>query len=207
MAYICLNTIQCFPKLWDRASGKIEKSDYRNSRTYQLLVKTLTQPGDSYSAVVTYPHRRFFGIGEDHDHVYRKHVYGREPFHRFLALECLIEDEHSILDTDQVRSMLCFKGLPVELALDIMEFADYTPKRRLNVPHDPFHPSNRNELDRYIKYCWQLLVRCDMMARELDMKINWEDQVTYCICQLWEARDLYNRILVRRLDDDRVVFV
>lgn len=66
--------------------------------------------------------------------------------------------------------MLCLKGLPVELALDAMEIADYKrPKSKLNTPHDPLHPSNREELGKYLKYCWQTVVRCSTIATELEM--------------------------------------
>lgn len=81
--------------------------------------------------------------------------------------------------------MLCFKGLPIELALDVMELAGYEAKRRLNIPHDPLHPYNRKELAQYLKYCWQLLVRCDMMAKALDMKIPWKVLISSSIVRLW----------------------
>lgn len=84
--------------------------------------------------------------------------------------------------------MLCRKGLPVELAVEIMALAEYEPSRRLKVPHDPFHRDNRKELVEYLKYCWQVLVRCDMMARALDIVIPWVGLVTQCIVQLWACK-------------------
>lgn len=194
------------------------------------MVRNVTQQCRT-SEVATYPHRRFFGIEDDqfrgsdyfcikdqghwlrlgphankYGYVHGKHVYGKVPFHDFLTLECPTTHEPAVLDIDQVRSILCSKGLPIELAFDVMEFADYTPKWRLNVPHDPFHPSNREELDRYLKYCWQLVVRCDVVAKGLSMKIYWEDLVTDCISQLWEARESNHRKLVMLNDDDDPVF-
>lgn len=82
-----------------------------------------------------------------------KHVYGKLPFDEFLVLERPSEHEPAGSDVAIVRNVLCSKGLPVELALDIIEFADYTPTQGLNVSRDPFHPSNRDELHRYLKYC------------------------------------------------------
>lgn len=69
----------------------------------------------------------------------------------------------------------------MELALNVMELAGYEPKRRLNNPHDPLYPCNRKELAQYLKYCWQILVRCDMMAKALDIEIPWKDR-------LWQHR-------------------
>lgn len=223
LAYVCLNTVYCFPELWDSASGKNQLSDYRNTRSYQLMIMGSTRPGGA-SHVVAYPHRQFFGIkgpgtisfstpsrawkfrwGQYADkwgRIELGKVYGKVSFGDFLAMQNLAEYEPALLDTEEVRSMLCFKGLPVELALDVMELADYTPRRRLNVPHDPFHPSNTEELAKYLKYCWQLLVRCDMMANELGIKLDWEDAVIECVRQLWEAKDLNHRRLTKLGSDD-----
>lgn len=87
-------------------------------------------------------------------------------------------------------------GLPVELALDIMAFADYKPpKGKLNIPHDPLHPSNGAALRQYLKYCWQSMVRCYTMATELGMDpidpedtfngINWKNLVGEAIIDLF----------------------
>lgn len=32
-------------------------------------------------------------------------------------------------------------------------------------PREPFHPCNRDELVRYLTYCWQVLVRCNVMGQ------------------------------------------
>lgn len=166
MAYICLNTIHCFPEIWDKASGKVEMEDYRHSGIYQFVVRHLTA---RWRGVLAYPHRFFFGIKEGQfnntkefqipregrpqwkpliqkdGRIEGKHVYGKLPFDEFLALEYPAEHEPGLSDVDIVRNVLCWKGLPVELALDIMDFADYTPKQRLKVSRDPFHPSRRAE--------------------------------------------------------------
>lgn len=106
----------------------------------------------------------------------------------FLTLERPLEHLPDVSDVCSTRWMLCRMGLPVELAMQIMEFAGYEPKRRLKIPHDPFHASNKEELAQYLKYCWQILVRCDMMAKVLDMKIDWEKQVAKCIIGLWDCQ-------------------
>jgi hypothetical protein len=48
--------------------------------------------------------------------------------------------------------MLCQKVLPVQLAMDIMELADYTPKRVLRFYTTPFHGEDRDELAIYLEY-------------------------------------------------------
>lgn len=96
-------------------------------------------------------------------------------------------------DVDEVRGMLGRKGLPAELALDVTELAGYEVPRR--VPHDPLHPLNRNDLARYLKYCWQILIRCDMLAKALDIKLHWKSLVADCITMFCEqevpASNLY----------------
>lgn len=51
-----------------------------------------------------------------------------------------------------VRGILISKELPVELAVKIMQYAHYEANRRLTVLRDPFHPSNREELVKYLNY-------------------------------------------------------
>jgi hypothetical protein len=192
------------------------------------MITGSTQPGDT-SHVVAYPHRQFFGIKDpgpksiyapsrawklqwgqytDKSGDFRiEKIYGKVSFGDFLAMQDLAGYEPALSDTEQVRSILCSKGLPVELALDIMDFADYKSKRRLNIAHDPLHTSNGEELAKYLKYCWQLLVRCDMMAKELGMEIDWEDMVTECVRELWEARELNHKRLTKWCADrERCVF-
>lgn len=220
MAYICLNTIHCFPELWDNVSGKATKEDYRHSRIYQFMVRNLTS---QWRSILVYPHRFFFGITEHQAELQPKnefmvrreewrphfpwrrfdrgnpslklegrYVYGTLPFDEFIDLEWHDDYLPGPFDVDIVRHVLCLKGLPVELALEIMAFADYTPKQRLKVLRDPFHPSNREELNQYLKYCWQLLVRCDVVAKEVGKKIDWEQAVARCMNTLWDDRGDWN---------------
>ena len=78
-------------------------------------------------------------------------------------------------DVPQVQQILSSRGLPAELVLDIMELAGYhAGEGRLKVPHDPFHRENRDELAKYLKYCWELLVRCEMLANVIGKVIPWE---------------------------------
>lgn len=172
-AYIGLNVIYCFPETWDPASGKSDIWDYRRSLFYKSLVKVCTKRQDC-SEIPTYPHRYFFGVADHQAPSYRA------PPSVVIPTEYMPVSD----DVDDVRGMLCRKGLPVELALDVMEFAGYQVPRR--VPHDPFHPFNRNDLARYLKYCWQILVRCDMLAKALNIKLYWKALVADCIAAFCE---------------------
>lgn len=198
-AYISLNILYCFPALWDSASSSSNRPvDYRSTKLYQLMLRSCTW-SDCTSEVANYPHRVFFGIG---DHQFKSYAriepefalkympadtkvsmsdfrirfpYGQAPFQDFLNSER--HDTGYLPDVSAValvRHMLYSKGLPVELVDDVMEKADYTVKRRLVYPHDPFHPGNVNELQKYLKNCWRLLINCNMMADALGISIEWE---------------------------------
>ncbi|KAJ6020776.1 hypothetical protein N7540_006280 [Penicillium herquei] len=212
-AYICLNTIYCFPEIWDYKSGRNEESDYRNSKFYQYTLRTCTGTGQ-VSEVSAYPHRQFFGIGDmqfggefvspklkkehwviipnDRQPETKYHSlgyghYGKLPIEDFLTLEddSLPGRQTGQSDVFLVQDYLYRKGLPMELVLDIMRLAKYEPLGRLSEPHDPFHPSNREELSKYLTYCWQLLIRCEIMAKALGMKIKWKDHISNCIVEFW----------------------
>ncbi|GFF40610.1 hypothetical protein IFM46972_06266 [Aspergillus udagawae] len=214
-AYICLNTIYCFPKIWDDASGRTAEMDYRNTKFYQYTLRTCTGTGQT-SEVSTYPHRQFFGIGNNQfkgEYCYpkvrsthwlrwadkklqdnrwhycrRADHYGKVPIDEFLTLEneMFVGHQPGLSDVALVRDYLFQKGLPAELVLNVMELAGYEPVGgRLNEPHDPFHPSNRKELALYLTYCWRLLVHCDVMAKALGMKLPWEELLGDCIADFW----------------------
>jgi hypothetical protein len=165
--------------------------------------------------VSAYPHRQFFGIsdtqfGGEYSHpmvrsrhwlrwdyerrhkgtrYYSRRIdhYGKVPIDEFLTLEDETVPNHQPGSSDViiVQEILYQKGLPAELVLEVMKLAGYKPLGRLSEPHDPFHISNRRELARYITYCWQLLVRCDMMAKALDMEIPWKELLGNCIADFW----------------------
>lgn len=159
------------------------------------------------SEVVTYPHRQFFGIEDGQFRVYPRlldpwlniigrYPYGLIPIEEFLNCEVLTENKPRSSDIPQVQQILYSKGLPMELVLHIMAIAEYVPRGRLQVPHDPFHPDNRDELAKYLKYCWQLLVRCDMIASALGMEIPWHTLISATLVELfscgprrWYAKD------------------
>ncbi|KAJ5983678.1 hypothetical protein N7481_005777 [Penicillium waksmanii] len=222
--YICLNVAYCFPELCDPKCGRTAEKDYRNTIFYQKTIDHCAKfPYGYYSTAGKFPHNQFFGLDPPHKvekrikteentekrpprwekyATYREQEhpgpYGREPIHQYLSLSTsrYLSDGPSVSDTTRVRMTLCSKGLPVELALDIMEFANYEPvHRKLDPPHDPLHPSNREELGKYLKYCWQTMVRCFMLMKELgfdpvnggreDPGMNWKSMIQDCIIELF----------------------
>ncbi|KAJ5771937.1 hypothetical protein N7520_002466 [Penicillium odoratum] len=218
--YVCLNTIYCFPEIWNEASGRTMEMDYRNSGCYQFTLRTCTSTGYG-SEVSSYPHRQFFGIGDnqfkgadDHPEIEKTHWLrwttakhrlglldyyfsrsdhcGMVPINEFLAVEnkAFAGRRPGLSDVSLVQNYLYQKGLPVELVLDVMELAGYQPVGRLSEPQDPFHSSNRTELARYLTYCWRLLVNCDMMAKAIGMQLPWKELLGNCITDLW-ADDRY----------------
>jgi len=157
-------------------------------RIYQYMLKQCTMSGKT-SDIPTHPHRQFFGITNTqfahHDPNQKNvHPYGLLSFDKFLHCDDSPQQhppaahDPAPSDIPQVRQILHSKGLPTELVLDIMARADYAPRGRLPVPHDPFHPDNRAELDKYLKFCWEVLVRCEMLATALGMVIPWGDVVS-----------------------------
>lgn len=173
--YIVLNLIYCFPETWDDASGRTGEKDYRLMWIYQCAVKDCTSQGGT-SEIPTYPHRQFFGIEDDQfdRHVNRYDFCGKLPYITFLSSETLTPQRPTPHAVSQVQQLLRGKGLPAELILDILEKADFDPgDGRLKVPHDPFNLENREELAKYLRYCWELVVRCEMMANTIGMEVPW----------------------------------
>lgn len=59
------------------------------------------------------------------------------------------------------------KNIPDELIDYILELALAKKGSILTVPDDPLHPRNEDALLKYLDHCWNILVRCNMMSREL----------------------------------------
>ncbi|KAI9150662.1 hypothetical protein HJFPF1_10437 [Paramyrothecium foliicola] len=201
-AYLSLNLLLCFPHLWDEKSGRNEQLDYRNTKCYQHMLRecTIAQLATNVAAV---PHRQFFGIADGQyqpcpspedggSHAYLlipvsnnwTYPYGMMAIGDFLELESKSAHQPSSADVLHVRWCLCSLGLPTEIATKVMDFADYTPKRRLERAHDPLHLSNIVELRKYLDFCWNILVRCEVMSRWLGDHIPWERLVSEILIEL-----------------------
>ena len=207
--YICLNVLVLKPELWDptsrsesldsfrkyatprsRDKAVPENWDYRLTKGYQLmLVKAVTAQWNHDERVATYPHREFFGVTKD---VYssglrwQRAKFGLGPISDLVDKRCRNLRLPHKSDIPIVINLLGRKGLPAELALDVLELAEYGgTMRRLPVADDPLHLENREELRKYLGYCWRVLTRLDMLIKENDKWIDWEFEVTGAIHQLW----------------------
>ncbi|KAL4726443.1 hypothetical protein ACLX1H_007125 [Fusarium chlamydosporum] len=94
--------------------------------------------------------------------------YGLMTYDEFLSFEKPVGYKPHAAEVSQVKYMLVQKSLPEELAENILSEADYVPGRSLPVAGKPLHPGNKTELDLYLEECWQLIVRCVMLGRELE---------------------------------------
>ncbi|KAF5654952.1 hypothetical protein FHETE_11248 [Fusarium heterosporum] len=93
--------------------------------------------------------------------------YGLMSYQDFLDFEKPVGYQPHSTDIPAVRQILCHKGLPTELADAIMAAGSYTPARGLLIAGEPFHPTNRAELDQYLENCWQIIIRCIMVGMEM----------------------------------------
>lgn len=108
-----------------------------------------------------------------------------------------------------VLTMLCNLGLPPEVSLQIIEYADYAPRGVLRIPNDPLCFENRDGLGKYLSYCWQLLLRCDMLARELNAEIMWDTEISECLVHLFSCpgeRRIYKFDNYEAQENDRYNF-
>ncbi|GKZ30290.1 hypothetical protein AbraIFM66950_008626 [Aspergillus brasiliensis] len=208
-SYIALNIAYCFPSAWDPEARKTEKRDYRNTILYQRMLFECTTD-DGSSEFILDMHRRFFGIDRgqfyearalqvdeyqgwkgwvsNYEASLKRDIYGELSIEEFLTLgnvPLLFVPRET--DVGEVRWILSYAGkLPFELVLIIMELADYTPRRSLEVPHDPLHPANRRALDQYLEHCWQIIVRCDMIMKELGIPhYRWDREIEDLEFLLW----------------------
>ncbi len=176
-AYMCLNILYCKPDLWDSASGRCEDRDYRLTKGYQSMVEDCTS--HAVSEVQGYPHREFFGVAMN------EAASGRLSVDAFLARAGDPSYHATSSDVRLVSRMLQGMGLPAELVMYILDAAEYVPRRRLKVPHDPLHGENKRELERYLTHCWETLLRCEMMATALGATIPWNSFVSEHIIWSW----------------------
>jgi hypothetical protein len=202
MAYICLNIFFLKPETYDPTFRKSKPSqrsksgdepDYRRASSYQRMLFRCT--GSRECDSFTYPHREFFGVAQDQydarhwDQKYTFGVTSLSNMRKHSAYKPHVLCPFSYLPTRSdipvVMDHLRSAGLPTELALYVLELAEYSPKRRSVVPDDPLHVQNRTELRRYLNYCWQLLVRCDILAKACGTHFKWEYYVNEAIMNLW----------------------
>ncbi|KAG2022145.1 hypothetical protein GB937_004240 [Aspergillus fischeri] len=172
--YLLLNILYCFPELWDpaarQARNKKRTDEYRATRMHQQTVEIWTHDG-SESEVSRHPHRQFFGLEGHFSYPLQISRGGAAGVQH---------QTRSAVDVARVEAYLRAKRLPQELVLQITACTEYDRSRsrsRLPVPHDPLHRRNRRQLRRHLDHCWRIMVHCNMLARELGTRINWELRV------------------------------
>ncbi|KAF3031229.1 hypothetical protein E8E12_001455 [Didymella heteroderae] len=208
-AYLCLNVLVLKPELWDPASRGVflraeggahrttfppEAYDYRLTAAYQRMLVCCT--GIPYGAyhyeAHTYPHRDFFGIPRGmfrFDDPYQGQKTGKPGTGRVVDVaEKDFRHIHlaSKADVDNVIDVLRKKGLPTELALQILEWAEYKSTGRLWHRDDPLHAKNAVELTKYLRFCWKVLVRIDMLVQDCGKTLDWASEVADAMCVLFE---------------------
>ncbi|KAH7303630.1 hypothetical protein B0I35DRAFT_455090 [Stachybotrys elegans] len=207
-AYLLLNMIQHLPAMGESVDGA--QGRYLNARSYQATIRTITQSGGN-SEVATYPHRRFFGIANEQfeknwelrtkrtkntNHLQHENpALGKTSYQRFLTSQNRVGYVPLASDIDEVRWALQAKSLPREVIDQIMDTAQYgASTRRLRIEHDPLHPENRIELEKYLSYCWKLMVWSQLVADEIGMDLHWEKLVSKalidifsCDCDHWRT--------------------
>jgi hypothetical protein len=136
----------------------------------------------------TFPHREFFGVkrGMNFTEHETKNFLGTVPAERLKDPRgCINSYLPTRDDISCVMNYLGQKGLPLELSFTILEIAEYVPQRMSAVEGDPLNAENAQVLRRYLNFCWDLLVRSDMLAKACGKTIGWTSEITECICALW----------------------
>lgn len=219
MSYLCLNILLTKPELYDNDTKKDHVQfpiqgmtivpdesflDYRLTYAYQLTLLYCTD-----AMTQTLPHQAFFGLS----HSAMERPYDLIRFTKkcgtmsFANLKSALGSSSYPVhghDIDEVIWILQQMGLPTELCLTVIDFAEYKPSRRIVVVDDPLHHHNALELRKYLTYCWQLLVRSELLSTSIGMEINWELTVETCIKRLF-AGSMQGIFGSRILDDTRWV--
>ncbi|CAJ0553329.1 Ff.00g118410.m01.CDS01 [Fusarium sp. VM40] len=166
-----------YPKPFDFARWKsLMKKDEYSVRLYKEMIASCDEPPRGSKCDSS--------DGDDHESIFNSEVYynleyypyGLMSYEEFLNFENPVGYRPHSTDIPHVRHVLCEKGLPIELADQVMKAANYTPTRSLPIAGKPFHPGNRAEMDRYLEGCWQMIVRCVMVGNELGSRMPGENE-------------------------------
>jgi hypothetical protein len=115
-----------------------------------MTINNMAGTGDCAFNTYTYPHREFFGVPRG---MYLNYPSEKRLLYGCVTLQAIRENGTKIYlptlsDTPVVINYLREKGLPPELALMILEFAEYVPYGRLDIVDDPLHPDNENGVEK-----------------------------------------------------------
>lgn len=186
--YISFNLLYCKTELWpsqhDKMPPNSPRYDYRRTAAYQQsLIESVDGTGQSHQAM----HCLFHGIIDGEiSHIDTTTIEG--PDDSIGAIERYYVPHTK--DISEVFAIL-FNGtpLPAELCLSIMKLAEYDKgKRKIIVIDDPLHPDNKEELVKYLDYCWSVLIRFDMLLRALGKFVDWQAEAAACIWELFLSR-------------------
>ncbi|RAH69779.1 uncharacterized protein BO66DRAFT_350451 [Aspergillus aculeatinus CBS 121060] len=185
-------------RIWDQGDPWYEESCARDEEGRRARLKRLWQQPEDVSvdallAILAAP--------EEKDCF----TYGELPFPLFLASD-KAGFRPSQQDTSRIEAYLRERGVPDDWAAEMTTLSgegNKEPRSRLCVPHDPLHERNRRQLRRYLHRCWQIMVRCNMLARELGVEIDWAWEVVRALEKLVSCppeMKLYNH----RYDPERL---
>ncbi|KUJ13422.1 uncharacterized protein LY89DRAFT_158268 [Mollisia scopiformis] len=152
-----------------------EEVDYRGMVSWERVLSRCTGMRERGFDVHTYPHRLFYGVSERAFDGTRwaSPGAGRWWFRPVVPGMPVRGGAGAYLpvseDVEMVLGYLRFKGLPAELSLQVLEFAGFKVERRLPVANDPLDARNREELVKYLSWCWKVLVWVDVFMREQGM--------------------------------------
>jgi hypothetical protein len=205
MSYIFFNVVYLHPETWEAESREkwIEEKkkfgmvveekevDYRKMVSWEKTLSRCT--GKRSFDMHTYPHRLFFGVSE---HEYTGQRWNEPGCGRQFRMKPETEYEKGIRGKylphiEEVNIVLFYlhrKGLPTEIGFEILELANFKPERRLPVANDPFDPRNREELQKYLGWCWRVLIWCDLVMKESGARIRWVYEITDVILELWGSK-------------------
>ncbi|KAF2020355.1 hypothetical protein BU24DRAFT_205 [Aaosphaeria arxii CBS 175.79] len=212
LAYICLNVFYLKPELYDPAmreqmlkerAKRNEKTwspelyDYRLTAAYQQMLVYTTGTGYPYPHFGAHkiPHREFYGVPfgmytsqvawYSNINLHLTQKYGTLPLQDLVDKDFPQKYVPSKGDMPKVHDIFRALKLPTEITLAILDFADYTPRGRLNTHADPLHIDNASELKKYLAYCWKLLIRVDMLMKAAGTHLDWEHEATEAIYKLF----------------------
>jgi hypothetical protein len=204
MSYIFLNVVYLHTETWElsaRRNWVAEKRkaemvvteqevDYRRMVAWEKIVSRCT--GMRGYDVHTSPHRLFYGVSKQD---YMGNKWNDPGCGRKLRKHpsLLTEEERRkgekylpvFGDVDTVLFYFHCKEVPTEIGLQILVYADFKPERRLPIANDPLDPRNREELRKYLSWCWKVLVRCDVLMKASGNRIGWLIEITFTIRELF----------------------
>jgi len=180
--------------------------DYRRMVCWEKVLSRCT--GRQHYDVHTFPHRLFFGVSEPSHEAYLWNKVGCGRKHPSLESEEEKRRRERYLPVSEDVAIVLFylrlKGCPTEIGLQILAYAEFKPERRLPIANDPMNLHNREELRKYLSWCWKVLVWCDMLMTASGSRIGWVYEITDVIRELWGVGVRGKKEMLRWRTNDEV---